>query len=114
MLPGGRILGRKRNRMGKDPLKKDPGADPKAKPGPHRPPWQDTIEFIQVDWDSREEWSFSSWDDDGTGVMMSRQHHDYEREGNVWESENFGTVDDWVEIYMSGGVGSIEVIQTGQ
>jgi len=56
-----------------------PPAGAKAK-GP--PPWFDAIEFVQLSWDGEEEWSFCDWDDDGTGVMMSRQHHDYQREGN--------------------------------
>jgi arylsulfotransferase ASST len=40
------------------------------------------IEFVQIGWDDQEEWSFSNWEDDGTGKMMSGQHHDYQREGN--------------------------------
>jgi hypothetical protein len=80
MLPGGRLLGRKRNRMGVHPLEKEPRAP--LEPGTRKPPWQDTIEVVQVDWDGHEEWSYSDWDDAGTGVMMSRQHHDYQREGN--------------------------------
>ena len=82
MLPEGKLLGRKRNRLGKNPLERDPDENPDAEPGPDRPPWQDTIEVVQVDWDGNEEWSYSDWDDAGTGVMMSRQHHDCQREGN--------------------------------
>ncbi len=43
---------------------------------------EDAIEFVQVSWNGQEEWSFSNWDTDDTGIMMSRQHHDYQREGN--------------------------------
>ncbi len=80
VLPGGSLLGRKRNRMGKDPLVNDP-MDDKAG-GTKKPPWQDAIEMIQMSWDGREEWSFADWDDDNTGIQMSRQHHDFQREGN--------------------------------
>jgi hypothetical protein len=36
----------------------------------------------EISWDGNEEWSFSNWDDAGTGVMMARQHHDLQRERN--------------------------------
>ena len=85
MLPCGSILGSKRLRTAKDPLAPPPeppaGGPPPGGAPPHHP-WFDAIEFIQVGWDGQEEWSFCNWDDDGTGVMMSRQHHDYQREGN--------------------------------
>ncbi|MEE8413876.1 MAG: arylsulfotransferase family protein, partial [Dehalococcoidales bacterium] len=42
----------------------------------------DVVEFVQVSWNGQEEWSFSNWDTDDTGIMMSRQHHDYQRESN--------------------------------
>ncbi|MFC1991686.1 DUF1566 domain-containing protein [Chloroflexota bacterium] len=42
----------------------------------------DVIEFVQVSWVGQKEWSFSDWDMDDTGIMMSRQHHDFQREGN--------------------------------
>ena len=42
----------------------------------------DVIELVQVSWNGQEEWSFSNWDSDDTGIKMSRQHHDYQREGN--------------------------------
>lgn len=45
------------------------------------------------------------------GVGNTSVIGDFEREGGVWESPNFETAEDWVEIYMSGGVGSIEVVQ---
>jgi hypothetical protein len=62
MLPGGDLLGSKRMRPGAENV--------------------DAMELVQVDWDGNERWSFSNWDDDGTGTMMSRQHHDLQREGN--------------------------------
>jgi len=43
---------------------------------------QDTVELIQVSWEGAEQWSFSAWDDDGGREMMSRQHHDHQRQGN--------------------------------
>ncbi len=101
MLPGGSILGYRRTRTGKDPLappppepvpppKHDAGPPPGGpRPGgppaggpPHNPPWFDNIEIVQISWDGEEEWSFNNWDDNGTGVMMARWHHDFEREGN--------------------------------
>jgi len=91
MLPGGSLLGSKRSRQGKDPLVEPPAGEPLPGGGPsggpsreappHRP-WHDAIELVQEGWDGQEEWSFTNWDDDGTGIMMSRQHHDYERESN--------------------------------
>jgi len=80
MLPGGSLLGRKRSRMGINPLEEDPPSP--SGETPRYNPWQESIEFVQEGWDGQEEWSFSNWDDDGTGVMMSRQHHDFQREGN--------------------------------
>jgi len=86
MLPGGSLLGFKLNRQSKNnPLKADPPPpEEPTSPGEPQPRrnWQDAIELIQESWDGKQEWSFSNWDDDGTGVMMSRQHHDYQREGN--------------------------------
>ena len=89
MLPSGSVLVTKRLRAAKDPLAPPPGPAAGPPPGgpppggaPPPPPWFDAIEFVQVSWDGQEEWSFCNWDDDGTGVMMSRQHHDFEREGN--------------------------------
>jgi hypothetical protein len=91
MLPGGSVIGYKRTRMGKHPLEPDrvqegsrpAGAPPNSSKGGKKPfPWFDNIEMVQVSWDGQEEWAYSDYDDDGTGVMMSRQHHDYEREGN--------------------------------
>ncbi len=97
MLPGGSIMGSKRVRERKDtdaPMLPPPGGPPPHLDGPppggaphgdppprHRPSF-DGIEFVQEGWDGEEQWSFANWDDDGTGVMMSRQHHDSQREGN--------------------------------
>jgi hypothetical protein len=62
--------------LGKNPAGSKPGEAPPPRP------WFDNIEFIKVGWDDQELWSYSDWDDDRSGVMMSRQHHDYELEGN--------------------------------
>jgi hypothetical protein len=64
MLPGGSLLGSRKQRPGA-------GVD-----------IQDAIEVVQVNWHGVQEWSFSEWDDDGSDFMMSRQHHDLQREGN--------------------------------
>ena len=79
MLPGGSIIGARGTRQGKDPLIKDPFQEDISPPPK---PWQDVIELVQVDWEGNMEWTFSNWDDDRTGTMMSRQHHDFQREGN--------------------------------
>ncbi len=42
----------------------------------------EAVDMVQVSWTGKKEWSFSNWDSDGTGKMMSRQHHDFQREGN--------------------------------
>ncbi len=76
MLPDGEIIGNKRVRAGQRPSSGPKGG------GPPQPPTQDAIELVQLDWKGNEIWSFSDWDDDRTGTMMSRQHHDFQREGN--------------------------------
>jgi len=38
--------------------------------------------LCQLDWNGNVIWNFSGWDDDGTGTLMARSHHDFEREGN--------------------------------
>ena len=89
-LSNGSILGSERMRASIDPSLPQappppppPGPDGGKRQGPPPNPLaQDTVEFVQVSWDGEEEWSFSDWDDDGTGVKMSRQHHDSQREGN--------------------------------
>ena len=82
MLPGGSLLCSKRRRIGKNPLEYNNGKPPEGIEGPQSPPYQDIVELLQVDWNDQVEWSYSDWDDDRSGVMMSRQHHDYQREGN--------------------------------
>lgn len=64
MLPGGSLLGALRQREGSGAF------------------FQDAIEVFQEGWNGQQEWSFSNWDDGGTGIMMSRQHHEIHREGN--------------------------------
>lgn len=90
MLPGGSLLGSKRPRgavdpnvpLGPPPPPPRPASGGRRQGPPPNPLAQDTVEFVQVSWDGTEEWSFSGWDDDGTGTMMSRQHHGSQREGN--------------------------------
>lgn len=43
---------------------------------------EETIDLVQEDWDGNIVWRFTNWDDDGTGTMMARQHHDFQRQGN--------------------------------
>jgi len=69
MLPGGSLLGSERTREVKEPHSE--GAS-----------YYDTIEFVQEEWNSKEEWSFANWDEDETELMKTRQHHDYPREGD--------------------------------
>lgn len=77
-LPGGNIIGALRDRQGIHPLIEDPKPeDPKD-----FAPWHDTIELVELNWEGEEVWSFAAYDDDGSGVMMSRQHHDFQRQGN--------------------------------
>ena len=83
MLPDGSMIGYRTTRQGKIPDKPD---DPPSKGGdpdktPPRP-WFDNIDLVQLSWDDQEMWTFRDWDDDRTGVMMARQHHDWEMEGN--------------------------------
>ncbi len=75
MLPGGSLLGSKPTRE-----EQITAVEPQSASGARIFP--DVIELTQVDWNGREEWSFSSWDTDETGIMMSRQHHDYQRKAN--------------------------------
>jgi len=65
MLPGGAVFGGRGEQ----------GNDEESHKG-------DTGAFIQESWDGKAEWSFSDWDDDGSGVKRARQHHDFQREGN--------------------------------
>lgn len=78
MLSNGHLIGAKSDRGGKNPFIQDPR--------PKNPldfaPWHDNIELVELDWDGNEIWSFSNYDDDATGIIMSRQHHDFQRQGN--------------------------------
>ncbi len=69
MLPGGSLLGRKS-------IRNDETTSPNQRSNFGGKGVPDAVELIQIGWDGQEEWSFSNWDDDGTGIMMSRQHHD--------------------------------------
>lgn len=40
------------------------------------------VNLTQIDWEGNIVWSFCNWDGGGSGTNMSRQHHDYQREGN--------------------------------
>lgn len=42
----------------------------------------DVFNITQIDWNGNITWDFGGWDDYGTGRMMARQHHDFQREGN--------------------------------
>ncbi len=48
--------------------------------------WQDNLDLCQVDWDGNIVWCFDHWnyveDEDIGPRWISRQHHDYQREGN--------------------------------
>ena len=59
MLPGGSLIGNRR-------VSNISGA----------------MDFVQEGWDGVIEWSFNRWDYVGSGVKRSRQHHDFQREGN--------------------------------
>jgi len=77
MLSDGSLMGSAQMRQGQQmpAANRDSG-------GPPRAPYQDTIQLVQIGWDGSELWSFFGWDDDETGIMMSRQHHDYQRQDN--------------------------------
>jgi hypothetical protein len=51
-----------------------------------RPPHQETVALVQLDWDGNEVWRFDRMEqvetEDGEMVWSSRQHHDWQREGN--------------------------------
>ena len=60
MLPGGSLIG---NRQGSN--------------------ISGETDFLQESWDGEIEWSFNRWDDvTGSDSTGSRQHHDFQREGN--------------------------------
>lgn len=65
IFPGGFVMGSRGSRAG---------------------PYQDAIELVQLDWDGKVIWKFDRFEevrDPGKEpIWMSRQHHDYQREGN--------------------------------
>jgi hypothetical protein len=63
MLPGGDVIG------GVGVSKDNSGSS-------------DLITTVQFNWNHEMVWSFANWDNYKTDYMMSRQHHDFEREGN--------------------------------
>lgn len=78
MMSNGHLIGSKSDRGGKYPLDQDPRPENSL----DFAPWHDNIEIVELDWEGNEVWSFSDYDDDNTGVMMSRQHHDFQRQSN--------------------------------
>ena len=75
MLPGGALMGNMSTLPHWEESQKElTSAGPRQQLGP--------VEFVREGWDGQLEWSFNNWDDAGTGMMMSRQHHDYQIEGN--------------------------------
>ena len=42
----------------------------------------EAVNITQMDWEGNVVWRFNNWDNAGTDVMMSRMHHDFQREGN--------------------------------
>jgi len=75
MLPGGSLIGSKTLTQEQEMAKGD------SRPVLARPT-RGTVEIYQEGWDGQKEWAFRNWDDAGTGIMMCRLHHDYQREGN--------------------------------
>jgi len=65
VLPGGSVLGSRK-----------PHDDPESTTR------GESEQIVQEGWHGQEEWCFTNWDDNGTGTMMARQHHDLQREGN--------------------------------
>ena len=51
-----------------------------------RPPHQESIALVQLDWDGNEVWRFDRADqvqtEEGETIWAARQHHDWQREGN--------------------------------
>ena len=71
LLPGGQVFGSRAERNGTYG-------------------WQDQKDLVQVDWDGNVTWQFKQneyVEDPGyDGEWMARQHHDYQREGNIlWD-----------------------------
>ncbi len=49
-----------------------------------------------------------------SGLGNTSMIGDFIQHGDEYTTSNFGEQDDWVELYLDGGLGSIEVIQTGE
>ena len=64
-----------------DPVKMLPGGSIISATGEYIDSW-DSTHLTQLSWNGSIEWDFSGWDDDGTGTLMAREHHDFQREGN--------------------------------
>lgn len=64
-----------------DPVKMLPGGSIISATGEYIESW-DSTNLTQLSWNGTVEWDFSGWDDDGSGRMMAREHHDFQREGN--------------------------------
>ena len=77
MLPGGSLLAGKLGRR-----ETQPSSGETAVEGQRRAPPSPTIAVVQIGWDGEEEWSFRNWEQTESGIMIARQHHDYQREGN--------------------------------
>lgn len=81
MLNGGALLASRIERAQTRSPIKEPQSERVQDSNQRIPPPLITA-VVQISWDGNEEWSFSNWDDAGTGVMMARQHHDLQREQN--------------------------------
>jgi len=44
--------------------------------------YQEIVQLVQLSWAGKQAWAFSSWEKDANGTMSSRQHHDFQQEGN--------------------------------
>jgi arylsulfotransferase ASST len=64
-----------------DPVKMLPGGSIISATGEYIDSW-DSTNLTQLSWNGTIEWNFNGWDDDGTGTLMAREHHDFQREGN--------------------------------
>lgn len=64
-----------------DPAKLLPGGSLISATGEYYETW-DSTNLTQLDWYGNVEWDFNNWDDDDTNILMAREHHDFQREGN--------------------------------
>lgn len=64
-----------------DPVKMLPGGSIISATGEYIDYW-DSTNLTQISWNGTIEWDFSGWDDEITGILMAREHHDFQREGN--------------------------------